>query len=145
MRKIVIIPCGGAKLESSAPAADLYVGSMFQDTIKTARTMTEEENIFILSAKHGLIALGQIVEPYDVKMGSGDEVTDGLVADQLEEITAGPFNKNVAIEALLPKRYAAKLQAARRFYPIVSHFEGCAGIGYQKAVLKALRTEKAGI
>jgi hypothetical protein len=83
MEKLVIIPCGGAKLTEPAPAADIYIGSMFADTLRTARTMTSDENIRILSAKHGLRKLDEIVEPYDVKMGSGDDVTIGLVADQL--------------------------------------------------------------
>ena len=144
-QRIVIIPCGGAKLGAPAPAAELYTGSMFRDTLTTARAMTTENNIYILSALHGLIALDKVVAPYDVKMGSGDEVTDGLVADQLEQITGGPFNGAVTIEALLPNRYAAKLMAARRFYPIVSHFHGCAGIGYQKQRLAQLRRDSVEI
>jgi hypothetical protein len=140
--KLVVIPCGGAKLTAPAPARELYIGSMFRDQLATALTMTTPENVRILSAKHGLLTLDEIVEPYDVKMGSGDDVTIGRVADQLEAATGGPFQKDVTIEALLPKKYAQVLEAARRFYPVKNHFAGCAGIGYQKQVLKQIRTKK---
>lgn len=136
----VVIPCGGSKLETAAPAAELYTGSMFKDALNTARTMTTDDNIRILSALHGLIKLSDIVAPYDVKMGSGDDVSDSTLRGQLEEITGGPFNPAVTIQALLPKKYDAKLQACRGFYPITNHLTGCAGIGYQKAKLKQLRT-----
>jgi hypothetical protein len=115
---------------------------MFRDQLATALTMTTPENVRILSAKHGLLTLDEIVEPYDVKMGSGDDVTIGRVADQLEAATGGPFQKEVTIEALLPKTYAPVREAARRFYPVKNHFAGCAGIGYQKQVLKQIRTKK---
>ena len=142
MQKIVVIPCGGAKLQSSAPASELYTGSMFKDTIKTARTMTQESNIFILSAKHGLIALDQIIEPYDIKMGQKNSVETATIEAQLTAIL--PRDKAFIIDALLPKAYIKALENAFAGH-IENHFDGCAGIGYQKAVLKALRTEKVGI
>ena len=138
-KKFVIIPCGGAKLETSAQAADIYIGSMFSDTLRTARTMTSEENIRILSAKHGLIALDTIVEPYDLKMGQKGSVTSETLAGQLAEML--PKNETYIIDALLPKKYAEALEDATGDW-IVNHFDGCAGIGYQKQVLKKIRTKE---
>jgi hypothetical protein len=141
-KTFVIIPCGGAKLDKAAPARELYTGSMFRDQLATALTMTTPDRIRILSAKHGLLELDQIVEPYDVKMGSGDDISVSSVAHQLDTMTGGPFDAEIRIEALLPKKYAAVLEAARGFYPIVNHFAGTAGIGYQKAVLRKIRNTK---
>jgi cytoplasmic iron level regulating protein YaaA (DUF328/UPF0246 family) len=138
-KKFVIIPCGGAKLETPANARDLYIGSMYRDQLATALTMTTPENIRILSAKHGLIALDTIVEPYDLKMGQKGSVTSETLAGQLDEML--PKNETYLIDALLPKKYAAALEDATADH-IENHFHGCAGIGYQKQVLKKIRTKE---
>lgn len=138
--RIVIIPCGGAKLETSAPSRDLYIGSMFRDTLTTARAMTTEKNIYILSALYGLIALDQIVEPYDLKMGQRGSVRTSTLEQQLNEIL--PKNEAFIIEALLPKAYIEALENAFPYW-IENHFAGTKGIGYQKQVLKTIR-EKVG-
>lgn len=137
--KFVIIPCGGAKLEEPAPARDLYTGSMYRDQLATALTMTSPENIRILSAKHGLIQLDQIIAPYDLKMGQKGSVTSETLAGQLD--TMRPTKESYTIDALLPKAYAAALENATGDW-IVNHFAGTAGIGYQKQVLKNIRTKK---
>ena len=98
--------------------------------------MTSDENIRILSAKHGLIKLDTIVEPYDLKMGQKGSVTSETLAEQLAETL--PRNETYTIDALLPKKYAAALEDATSDW-ILNHFDGCAGIGYQKAVLKTIR------
>lgn len=139
MKKFVIIPCGGAKLEEPAPARELYTGSMFRDQLNTALTMTTPDQIRILSAKHGLLELDQIVEPYDVKMGQKASIATETLTAQLAEIL--PKNETYVIDALLPKAYAAALEAATGDW-IENHFEGCAGIGYQKAVLKKIRAKE---
>ena len=139
MKKFVVIPCGGAKLDQPAPARDLYIGSMFRDQLATALTMTTPEQIRILSAKHGLIALDEIVAPYDLKMGQKASVTSETLAAQLDAML--PRNETYIIDALLPKAYAAALEAATADH-IENHFHGCAGIGYQKQVLKQIRTKK---
>ena len=139
VKKIVIIPCGGAKLTTPAPARELYIGSMFRDQLATALTMTDEENIFILSAKHGLIALDTIVEPYDLKMGQKNTVATETLAAQVDAIM--PKNETYIIDALLPKKYAEALEDATGSW-IVNHYDGCAGIGYQKQVLKKIRTKE---
>jgi cytoplasmic iron level regulating protein YaaA (DUF328/UPF0246 family) len=138
--KIVIIPCGGAKLETPAPARDLYTGSMFRDTLTTARAMTTENNIYILSALHGLIALDQIVEPYDLKMGQRGSVQTTTLETQLASIL--PRTESFVIDALLPKAYNEALENACPHW-IENHFTGTKGIGYQKQVLKTIR-EKVG-
>lgn len=136
MKKLVIIPCGGAKQTQPAPAAELYVGSMFADTLRTARTMTTDDNIRILSAKHGLISLDQIVEPYDLKIGQAGSVTSATLNDQLNAFV--PTSETFVIDALLPKAYINALEEASSYW-IENHFAGCAGIGYQKAALKNIR------
>ena len=140
MAQLVIIPCGGAKLDHAAPAAELYTGSMFRDALKTARMMTTDDHIRILSAKHGLVRLDHVIEPYDLKMTDKDSVNAFRIVMQLVGL-----NFDGVIHALLPKPYFERIKNAAIAVDaeIINHYEGCTGIGFQKARLKALR-DKAG-
>ena len=136
MKHMVIIPCGASKLSHPAPASELYTGSMFADALRTARTMTADENIRILSAKHGLVRLDHVIEPYEMKMSHKDSVTGFRLVMQLVGLKF-----EGTIHALLPKQYLSKMTSAANAVnaSVVNHYEGCAGIGYQKARLKQLR------
>lgn len=135
--KIVVIPCGGAKLPTPAPASKLYTGSMFQDQLTTALTMVSASQVRILSAKHGLLELDQIVAPYDVKIGDKETIHTDTLADQLAKL-----GNEIELEGLLPKAYAAALRQAFQG-TLKNHFDGTAGIGYQKQTLKNIRKVQA--
>jgi hypothetical protein len=139
MRELVIIPCGAAKLDHAAPAAELYTGSMFADALRTARSMTADENIRILSAKHGLVRLDHVIEPYEMKMSNKDSVTGFRIVMQLVGLQF-----DGTIHALLPKLYLSKVTSAAAAVDVkvINHYKGCAGIGFQKARLKQLRENK---
>jgi hypothetical protein len=136
MKQMVIIPCGASKLSQPAKAADLYTGSMFADALRTARTMTSDENIRILSAKHGLVRLDHVLEPYEMKMSDKDSVTGFRLVMQLVGLQF-----EGTIHALLPKQYLSRMTSAANAVnaTVINHYEGCAGIGYQKSRLKQLR------
>jgi hypothetical protein len=67
---LVIIPCGGQKLATPAPASQIYTGTYFKLCLKFARQLTPDFDIRILSAKHGLLRLEQVISPYDQRMTS---------------------------------------------------------------------------
>ena len=136
MRHIVVIPCGGAKLTHPAPAAELYTGSMFQDALRTARMLTSDSDIFILSARYGLVTLDQILEPYDIKMGDAGSIHVDDVRLQADWYNIDdPY-----VSALLPKSYFKMLDNSLAFpYKLANMYAGCAGIGHQKHVLAELR------
>lgn len=83
-RPVVIVPCGGRKLDHAAPAGDLYVGSYHRQTRKAATAIAERTGarVLILSALHGLVELGTVLEPYDLRMGQPGSVTAARVAGQ---------------------------------------------------------------
>jgi hypothetical protein len=64
MKRVVLISCVSRKLAHAALAKDLYVSALFQFWLRYARTL-EPDNIFILSAKYGLVDLEQPLEPYN--------------------------------------------------------------------------------
>ncbi|MFF3353367.1 DUF6884 domain-containing protein [Streptomyces sp. NPDC002917] len=84
---IVIIPCGAAKLDHAAPAAELYTGSYHRACRRAADTLTANGGtILILSALHGLVPLDRILAPYDMRMGAAGSVTPDLLRKQAREL-----------------------------------------------------------
>ena len=131
----VIIPCGNSKLDTAAPASEFYTGSMFQDSLRTARRLFSDDRIYIMSAKHGIVKLDKVLEPYDVKLGMEGSIDARTLADSLDE--AGIEG---TITSLLPKMYDKLFtEAADGRFDIDHHFEGSRGIGDQKARLSKLR------
>jgi cytoplasmic iron level regulating protein YaaA (DUF328/UPF0246 family) len=62
---IILVACCGPKMSEPAPAADLYVSSLF----KKARIYAERRGRwFILSALHGLVDPTEEIAPYDVTL-----------------------------------------------------------------------------
>lgn len=67
MRKIVLISCVSKKLPYIAKAKDLYISPLFVGNLSYARSL-QPDNIFILSAKYGLLELDREIEPYDTTL-----------------------------------------------------------------------------
>jgi hypothetical protein len=62
---ITLVACCGPKLTKPAPAADLFVSSLF----KKDRTHAERRGRwFVLSALHGLVDPTEVIAPYDVTL-----------------------------------------------------------------------------
>jgi hypothetical protein len=75
MAKVVLLSCTKSKLSHKAPAQELYSASpMFQKTLEYGKSL-DPDKMFILSAKHHLVPLDKVLEPYDktLKDMPGDE------------------------------------------------------------------------
>jgi hypothetical protein len=71
---VAFVSCVKMKVDHPAPAKDLYVSPWF----RMARAYVERNarSWFILSAAHGLVDPGRVIEPYDVtlnRMGREDQ------------------------------------------------------------------------
>ena len=64
MRTFVLIACSKSKQSHPAAARHLYTGQLFQKSLRYAEDLSADA-IFVLSAKHGLIPIDQVVTPYD--------------------------------------------------------------------------------
>ena len=65
MNSIVLLMCGKNKLSQKAKVKDLYTSPRFQRSIQYAKTITNYSNIYVLSAKYGILELEQEIAPYD--------------------------------------------------------------------------------
>lgn len=67
MKHFVLIACASRKLDHAAPAASIYASQLFKLNLAYARSL-EPDAIYILSAKHGLLELDRVIEPYEVTL-----------------------------------------------------------------------------
>lgn len=65
MPKIVLLSCTKSKLDHKAQAQELYSASpMFKKTLEYGKSLNPDK-MYILSAKHHLVPLTKVLEPYD--------------------------------------------------------------------------------
>ena len=87
MKKVVLIACSKRKFLRQAEAEDLYISPLFKLNLQYARIL-KPDFIFILSAKHGLVELGQKLTPYGKTLNTMDaseiRVWAEKVIDQLK-------------------------------------------------------------
>lgn len=131
---VVVIPCGGKKLTEPAPAGDLYIGSQHRLARQAADTLARNlgARVLILSAKHGLLDLETVVEPYDMTIDHPNAVTAQDVAHQLIGMDAR------TIIALTPKGYTNLLRG-RVGTRIEDRLAGTSGIFEQRTILSTIK------
>lgn len=66
-KMIVLISCVSKKRSYKARAEDLYISPLFRLNLRYAKTK-KPDDIFILSAKYGLLKLDEEIEPYNVTL-----------------------------------------------------------------------------
>lgn len=71
----IILSCGAKKMAVKCPAYRMYVGSYFKAALEWAKTVAPPSDVYILSAKYGLIHCKEVIEPYDARMGTSSQVT----------------------------------------------------------------------
>lgn len=126
---IVLVACSGQKLAQAAPARDLYTSDLF----KKARAWAEAYGAywFILSAKHGVLPAGKVIQPYDESLN--DKSTYELAAwNALVQGQFGSGHSDRPLVVLAGARYRGWLGQIVHQAPM----RGMA-IGKQKAWLKA--------
>jgi hypothetical protein len=66
MAEIALIACTKSKAGAALPAALLYQSPLFRKSLLYALSNTDR--IFILSAKHGVLQMDEVVEPYELSI-----------------------------------------------------------------------------
>lgn len=91
MQHVALIACSSKKLDEPAPARDLYQSALFRKSLSYVQEVLEPDCAFVLSAKHHLLPLDQVIEPYDVTLNemSAAEIRDwsSRVLAELEKET----------------------------------------------------------
>lgn len=69
MRKIVLISCASKKRPQKLRARELYISDLFRKELLYAQKLAPDQ-IFVLSAKYGLVGLDEEIEPYDMTLNT---------------------------------------------------------------------------
>lgn len=130
MKPLYLIACSAAKLDHSAPAAQLYTGQAFKLAMAAAERAGAD--VLILSALHGAVKPTQQLQPYNRALADMNtqqrKVWAGMAAQQLQQ------HQGREITVLAGKHYAAAVDA----FPNVTRPLAGLGIGQQLAALKSL-------
>ena len=89
LKRIVLISCVSKKLSRKAEAKDLYISTLFRLNLKYAEKL-EPDEIFVLSAKYGLLPLDQEIQPYEQTLNNmrSSEVEEwaNRILEQIKEV-----------------------------------------------------------
>lgn len=69
MKKVALISCVKSKRKVPAKVKDLYTSTLFQYNLRYARILRPDA-VYVLSAKHGLLDLGQVIAPYEMTLNT---------------------------------------------------------------------------
>jgi len=69
LKKVVLISCVSQKRKSRSKVEELYTSKLFSLNLKYAKKL-KPHDIFVLSAKHGLLPLHRIIAPYNVTLNT---------------------------------------------------------------------------
>jgi hypothetical protein len=125
MSGIVIVACGAKKLDRPASARRLYTGSYFQACLDYALTLAKAKDVFIISAKYGLVGLNDVIEPYNKRLGDPFSVTEFSLATQAEQL--GLLAKKVMVVG--GREYAGLCRKVWK--RVEAPLEGKGGLGEQ--------------
>lgn len=135
MKPLYLIACSAAKLDHTAPSAQLYTGQAFKLAMAAAERASAD--VIILSALHGAVNPAQQLQPYNRALAAMNtqqrKVWAGMTAQQLQQ------HHGRQIVVLAGKHYAAAVDG----WPNVTRPLAGLGIGQQLAALKALNTTAA--
>ncbi|WP_181802073.1 DUF6884 domain-containing protein [Streptomyces shenzhenensis] len=131
--QLVVIPCGSRKLGWPARAADIYVGS-YHRACRRAADALRPDRLLILSARHGLLDLDDVIEPYDTPHGAADAVTSQILLAQ------ATMRNIVHLDPVVALGGARHIDLLRSVWPhIHTPLAGARGMGGQMARLAAIR------
>ncbi|BCM90701.1 hypothetical protein IAD21_02561 [Abditibacteriota bacterium] len=125
MNTLYVVACGTQQRTVRLPAAQLYIGALFSTAITHARRFAKrEQDVRILSAKHGLMSQGRLIEPYEFDLGQlDDRGLTQLVTKIRSELPRGAVLP-LRIVMLAPDEYVELFQMA------------CVGTPFEKVPLR---------
>lgn len=133
---MIFISCGKRKNAKSCKARDMYTGNYFKHCLMYAETF--KTDIYILSAKYGVLDLEQDIYPYDLTLNTmkKEEIVEwqNKVISQLKESNINPEQEVIS---LCGKNYNSVLE--KYFKSVSNPFLNLKndGMGYRISYMKS--------
>lgn len=110
MTRIALVACSKTKSTVKAPAAALYTSSLFRKSLLAALDISS--SVYIVSAKHGLLRLDQMIEPYDVTLKRMPKHDRLVWAENTGRQLADALNRHDVVTAFCGNEYIYPLRSA---------------------------------
>jgi cytoplasmic iron level regulating protein YaaA (DUF328/UPF0246 family) len=117
MRKIVLISCVSKKRTQRSKARDLYISALFKKNLQYALKLAPDQ-IFILSAKYGLVGLDDEIEPYNLTLNT-------MSSSEIKEWASGVLRQLFEKADLENDQFVflAGVKYRKYLVPHLAHFE----------------------
>ena len=79
---IVFLSCTASKNDKTCKAQEMYISAYFKKSFEYAKSLNPRK-IYILSAKHGLLELNDIISPYNLTLNKMTSKERKLWADKV--------------------------------------------------------------
>ena len=137
-RMIVLVGCGSKKRDKALPAKDLYLGGLVRTGLARACALAGEDAVFIVSAKHGLLALDEHTEPYELSLRTMPRTEREAWGNRVAEQLAKRGVLGARFVALMGETYVALLRRSfgARGWFLEEPLRGVRGIGNRIRVLQ---------
>lgn len=138
---LVLVGCGAAKRDESAPAEDLYTSTYFG--LKRRYAEAVGDGWAVLSAKHGVLRPDELIEPYDETIADVDvrewraRVCDEIATTVRARLPLDATPADATVTLLAGSDYTDPLRdwLAAKPYTVRYPFDHTAGIGEQMGLL----------
>ncbi|MBM7117611.1 DUF6884 domain-containing protein [Archangium primigenium] len=114
LRRIALVGCGKAKASQATKARQLYTGPLFRASLAAAEAEFGGD-VWILSAKHGLVDLDEVLEPYEATLdGASPKCSSNWGLDVIRNLRDDEHNTPAHLTVYAGQAYA---QALRHHLP----------------------------
>jgi Family of unknown function (DUF6884) len=112
---IGLVSCSAQKLTHAAPARELYGSPLFRKSLAYAEARCE--HVYVLSARHHMVALDAVLEPYEQRLATTKRERRQWAATVAGAIEAR-HGRDVHLLLLAGREYTAPLiQEIARWWP----------------------------
>ena len=139
MTGICVVACGQKKQPGEWPALELYVGSYFRQCAAWALAKFDPGDIYVLSAKYGLIRGDEVLTPYNVRLGDRGAITWRQTKEHAEVLGLLDVDEVTVLGGVLYRGHCISVWGLER---VKAPFGKISGIGYQ---MQAMRNDRLGI
>jgi Family of unknown function (DUF6884) len=145
-KPVLILPCSEKKLNTAAPAIDLYQGTGYLGIVKTVnqQLLLATFNVYFLSAKYGLIRAKDVIEPYEKFLDKAQLehlLKSNYLSAQVKALCK-TIHQDVPVYLVAPIRYKVLFTNLANKHLLARQLvESSGGIGEQRGQLKSIINE----
>ncbi len=109
----IVVGCGKAKRDHPTSADDLYTSAYFRCAIAWAKSVVPRDNVWIMSAKYGMVPAARVIAPYSASLS-----TAGFA--RTSEPLEPPIPAHVLAQQCMNWRDPVIMLAGKKYYRLLN-------------------------